>query len=109
MQVHEFGIMKEAPVSGERFDEYEPEKYNCISVDDDDIVPVLEKLNDVQFYWHTTDRPGQGLAYCGITLIPPGSIDRMTEIIRDNVRLSGLLSLLSEAKKENRFVIHFGI
>ena len=35
MAKHEFGIMESAPVSGKRYDEYEPKKYNCISVDDD--------------------------------------------------------------------------
>jgi len=34
MAKHEFGVMESAPVSGKRYDDYEPQKYNCISVDD---------------------------------------------------------------------------
>ncbi|MBE5972711.1 MAG: hypothetical protein E7246_09380 [Lachnoclostridium sp.] len=34
MAKHEFGIMQNAPKPGERYDEYEPQKYLCISVDD---------------------------------------------------------------------------
>ena len=35
MPKHEFGIMKNKPMNKDRFDEYEPNKYNCIEVDDD--------------------------------------------------------------------------
>ena len=35
MAKHEFGIMMDAPQPGKRYDEYEPWKYDCISVDDD--------------------------------------------------------------------------
>lgn len=34
MAKHEFGIMMDAPQQGTRYDEYEPWKYTCISVDD---------------------------------------------------------------------------
>ena len=34
MSKHEFGIMESAPISGQRYDKYEPKKYNCISIDD---------------------------------------------------------------------------
>lgn len=43
MPEHNFGIMQTAPEKGKRFDNYTPEKYSCISVDDDDIMPLLEK------------------------------------------------------------------
>ena len=42
MPKHEFGIMPQAPQAGKCFDKYEPEKYNCISVSDDDLQPCLE-------------------------------------------------------------------
>ena len=44
MAKHEFGIMESAPVSGKRYDEYEPKKYNCISVDDDYIEGIEQLL-----------------------------------------------------------------
>ncbi len=34
MARYEFGIMQSAPIEGERYDNYEPEKFNCITVDD---------------------------------------------------------------------------
>ena len=84
MSHHEFGIMQISPQNGQRFDEYEPEKYNCISVNDDYIGTILEKLNDIDFYWHTRDVSGKGIAYCGITLIPPSSMEEFISVIENN-------------------------
>ena len=67
MPTHKFGIMKKAPKQSERFDVYVPEKYDCISVNDDDIEPLLEKLSQIPCFWHTLERPEKNLAYCGIT------------------------------------------
>lgn len=109
MPKHEFGIMKEDPVSGKRFEEYEPQKYDCITVDDDYILPLLDKLADTRMYWHSVDDPGRGLAYCGITLIPPCSIDSVLLLISCKKEFTELTQLLSRAKTEKKYVIHFGI
>ena len=109
MPKHEFGIMNICPKKGEIYDQYEPERFNCISVDDDYILPLLKKMNEVKFYWHTLERPELGLAYYGITIIPPESLDSIIEMILDNKNLTELLILLSKAQDENKFVIHFGI
>lgn len=109
MPSHNFGIMQTQPQKCERFDRYEPQRYNCISVDDDDLLPLLEKFEEVKCYWHTLDRAETGLAYCGITLIPPESLGSLIENIWSNQNLSELLSLFSLAEKENKFIIHFGI
>lgn len=109
MAKHEFGIMKITPKLNERYDAYEPEKYDCLSVDDDYIEPLLEKLSIVDCYWHTLKQPGKGLAYCGITLIPPSSIWKFVELIEGNIGTEELKSLLVKAREDNNFVIHFGI
>ena len=57
MLCHEFGVMGQAPRSGERFDSYEPERYGCIRVPDDDLQPLLEAFRLGRTYWHTLDRP----------------------------------------------------
>lgn len=109
MAKHEFGMMQTPPVSGQRYDEYEPEKYDCISVEDEDLVPLLETLSDVPFFWHTVDMQRKGLAYCGITLIPPSSITKMLPIIERFSAVAPLTALLKRAAVDNKFVIHFGI
>lgn len=57
---HEFGIMAEDPLPGERYDSYEPWEYNAISVHDDFIEPLMPHLNEIDMFWHTVDVPGKG-------------------------------------------------
>ncbi len=109
MAKHEFGIMQTAPSQGERYDEYEPEKYNCICVDDDYLEDIVENFNHTDFYWHTPDVKGKGLAYCGVTLIPPCSIKAFTDVIKDVSALSELRELSEKALAENKWIIHFGL
>lgn len=106
---HEFGIMERDPLPGELYDSYEPQNYACISVDDDLIGPILLEFNSADLFWHSLDMPGKGLEYCGITLIPPGSMDAVVQAIHGISGFSELESLLSEAKRRNKYVIHFGI
>ena len=109
MAKHQFGIMSLSPKLNERYDSYEPEKYDCIPIHDDYIEPLLEKLACIQCYWHTLERPERGLAYCGITLIPPSSIEQFVECLKGKVGTEELIKLLLKAKAEKKFVIHFGI
>ncbi len=109
MARHEFGIMLNAPKPSKRYDEYEPQKYNCISVDDDYIEKIAADLNNIDFYWHTLDVPAKGIAYTGITLIPTTSLQAFTAIITDIEELNELKKLLEKALLENKWVIHFGL
>lgn len=105
--VHEFGIMSTDPQTGRRYDTYEPQKYGCIAVHDE----IVEKLGDAVLwdlpcYWHTLDRAGNGLAYTGITLIPPGSLPVLLEAAG---ACEPLRALVLRAISKNRFIIHFGL
>lgn len=109
MSAHEFGIMNTAPLHGKRFDKYEPEKYNCISVDDIYIENILDQFDDIDTFSHSVDIPEKGLIYCGITLIPPSSLGRFRSVVSEKNGLRELSELLQKAERENKFVIHFGI
>ena len=111
MANHEFGIMQNQPMNKERFDEYEPNKYDCIVVDDNFIEPILTDLQKVDCYWHTLQISGKCLAYCGITLIPPESMDILIKILllQDKLEYTDLIYLANQAKEENKYIIHFGI
>ncbi len=109
MAKHEFGIMTFAPQQSKRYDEYEPWKYACISVDDKDLEGAVERLTPVDFYWHTLSAPKKGLAYCGVTLIPPCSLKAFIDIIADIPKLCELKELLEKALDKNKWVIHYGI
>ena len=109
MVMHEFGIMKELPQAGCRYDEYIPEKYDCISIDDDIVEVFANGLLDVDMHWHTIDVTGEGLAYCGITLIPPASLGSVIDMIDGFEELLELRELFNQAQQKNLYVIHFGI
>ena len=109
MAKHEFGIMMEAPQQSKRYDEYEPGKYACISVDDKDLEGVVERLSSIDFYWHTLSVKGKGLAYCGVTLVPPCSLKAFIDSIADIPELCELKKLLKKALDKNKWVIHYGI
>ena len=106
---HEFGIMQIAPEKGKRYDEYEPQKYDCISVNDDYLEDIVADFNHIDFYWHSLDIKGKGIAYCGVTLIPPDSINAFVEVIEDIYGLSELRKLSKKAITENKWMIHFGL
>lgn len=109
MARHEFGIMEEAPLPGKRYDDYEPEKYHCISVDDVFLENVAASFDPVDFYWHTLDVKGKGLAHCGVTLIPPQSMDAFIRIVQKLPGLSELTALAETAKKSGKWIIHYGL
>ena len=108
MAKHEFGIMEKAPISGKRYDEYEPKKYNCISVNDD-YIEGIEQLLIFDSFCHTIDIPMKGLNYIGITLIPPESLEAFLIVIGNGSEYAELKGLLIDAKNRNKYVIHYGL
>ena len=109
MAKHEFGIMDIAPTLKQEYNKYEPEKYHCISVEDEYIGPLLKELSVIPCYWHSLKQEKRGLAYYGITLIPPHSLKEFISVIDSKMQFNELRNLLSKASNDNKFVIHFGI
>ena len=109
MPRHEFAMMPFAPRYGKRYDKYEPQKYSCISIEDEYIERIAAELQSVDFYWHTLSVKGKGLAYYGITLIPPSSLKASIRLTEKDPVLSELTELLKTAMDEGKWVIHFGI
>lgn len=111
MAKHHFGIMQKPPAATDYYCHFEPEKYNCIAVINEDLDMALAKMqtDNLDTYWHKLTNPHNSLAYCGITLIPPTSCDKFIAALEGEASLTLLKDLLSQAKKENKYVIHFGI
>ncbi len=109
MARHEFGIMRNAPEQGKRYDEYEPQKYEYITVDDAYLENIIGKFDRIDCYWHTLDVKRKGLAYCGITLIPPCSVEAFIGVIENVAELTELKELGKKALNENKWIIHFGL
>ena len=117
MATHEFGIMEQPPEPGRWYSVYEPEKYNCVYVDDEIIEPLWavgapEAVLSAPTYYQTLSQPGKGLDYTGVTLIPPDSLAPFIDYFLtscDPAEAWQLTDLLKRAQREGKFVIHFGI
>lgn len=110
MATHEFGMMRRPP-GDERYDTYDPEKYDCIAIDDDYIEPLIPEFDGILCYWHTRLTPGDNLAYCGVTLIPPVSAPRFAAIFKQQgqPQYKAIISLFEQAAKEGNYIIHYGL
>ncbi|MCM3116324.1 short-chain dehydrogenase [Neobacillus sp. MER 74] len=114
MPVHEFGIIDNTE-NVKRNIGYEPQKYNCISVDDEIIIDLNENLSIMKTYFHSLERPKFGLAYWGITIIPPESLSMFFDVVtsatlyKKSAELNELASKILQAIEENKYMIHFGI
>ncbi|MFT4413805.1 short-chain dehydrogenase [Fredinandcohnia humi] len=112
--VHEFGIIDDFD-NLKNYNEYDPKEFNCISVEDDIINNLSEKLAIMKTYFHSFERPDFGLAYWGITLIPPESLSFFYSVVtssihyRKSVELNKLASEINKATEEKKYMIHFGI
>lgn len=112
--VAEFGIIDEFEKDKEYLD-YEPQKYNCVAIDDDILNDWWNDLTLVKTYFHCYNRPSFALARWGITMIPPESLEDFYEIVSKDKRsksskeLNDLMTLLRKAISENKYVIHYGV
>lgn len=112
---HEFGIIPHLDPQ-ENYEEYHPEKYDLIQVEDDLLLTLsMEKLWTVKSYFHALNRPEKGLAWYGITLIPPVSCGIFYEAVTEapgfskEKELQNLAALLHRAGQAHKYVIHYGI
>lgn len=110
---HEFGIINNFSADGlSEYNEYNPQKYNCISVDDDYIIPILDKLTNLETINPCIPEKYNGLCYYGITIIPYNLLKKFIEILIKNENNSvykNLINLLNEALNMKKYVIHYGI
>lgn len=94
-----------------RYDEYEPQRYDCIAVKDDYIESILPLCSRIDTFANTTKNPFKGLNEDGITLIPPDSAAKIAEILDKigNPSFGKLIVMLKKAAEERKYVIHYGI
>ncbi len=111
MAKHEFGVMESPPEPARLYVTYEPERYRCLSVDDRYIEPLLPRLADMPTCFHGLDQPAHGLAYTGITLIPPASLPKLLRVLTEEKddAYRELMRLVRSAEAQGRYIIHFGI
>ena len=114
----EFGILND-------FDEkkdytgYHPEKYNCVAIDDDlylnDWWKALSHIETLNVYSKGVLQPQKALSRWGITIIPPKSLPDFLDIVvkdkryKNDANLVALATLIEEAIKAQKYVIHYGV
>lgn len=108
MLTHEFGIIVEWD-ENTRYNEYAPEKYGCVEVEDEVVSGWMDALSMMKTYFHGVHRPEVGLAYSGITLIPQESQSMMENVVVSSSGAMKLLDMVRKARNEEKFMIHFGI
>lgn len=112
--VHEFRILDDFDKQKD-YIEYESQEYHCICVDDDIINCLLEQLSIMKTYFHSFHRPEYGLSNCGITIIPTTSLSLFYDVVTSSMyfakyaELQELASIIIQAIKGNKYIIHFGI
>ena len=111
----EFGIIDEIDYSKD-YGAYEPEKYDCVFIDDDTYInDWWKQLGLMKTYFHSMDRPEFALARWGVTLIPPESLPTFQAIVLADKRMQvdghlvDLANKIQEAINKNKFMIHFGV
>lgn len=110
MAKHEFGIIETYSSETEYLD-YEPEKFGCISIDDEVMEALLPKLELMDTCFFSGKRLEKGLNYYGITLIPTESLAFFQSIVEgeENPAYKALLSKIAQALRQHKVMIHFGI
>ncbi len=112
--VAEFGII-DTFEEDKDYSDYEPEKYNCISVDDDFLNDWWNGLMLLKTYHRSYCRPELALARCGVTLIPPSSLEQFYSIVETDKRskssrqLIELMVLIRKAVEDGKWMIHYGV
>lgn len=111
----EFGIIPKI-LTNEMYTDYEPQKYNCIKIDDDLYIDDWwPQLQNMKTYFNGLNFPSKGLNRYGVTLIPPTSLGYFENIIKNDSRLlsdpslKSLLCLIQKAISENKYIIHYGV
>lgn len=114
MPKHEFGIIDELDLE-KKYDVYEPEKYSCVEIDDEIIEDLLDELEKLITYFHKIGNENFGLAYYGVTILPPSSLNLFLDIIERNKnkfeedQYQLFVSLIQSAMDKKKHMIHFGI
>lgn len=118
MSSHQFGIIDNFK-DNVRYEKYEPEKYNCISVDmyllDYIIDNYYVNIEKIKTYLCVSTQVFYGIDESGITIFPPESLKEFKDIVVkansviNSSQLIQLIHTIDCAIKEKKHLIHFGI
>ncbi|QIK70248.1 hypothetical protein G7062_08070 [Erysipelothrix sp. HDW6C] len=113
---NEFTMIEEIDTSQD-YSKVKISEFDVIKISDDYVNLWLDRLSNIETFWHKLTNPKRGLARYGVTLIPPKSLAYFNEVIVstldsekiNNSNIMELLELVKRAKSENKLLIMFGI
>ena len=89
--------------------------YHCVAIHDDALNDWWPRLKEMKSYFHTHSRPETALARCGVTLIPPESLDLFYSIVKEETQpefmeqATAVMTVIEKAKRNGKYIIHFGV
>jgi len=106
----EFGIINQINLKKD-YSTYEPEKYDCIGIDDDIYInDWWNRLTYMKTYFHCISRPETALARWGVTLIPPeSSLAEFQDIVLSDRRIYSDDNLVALANKIHIAIMEINI
>jgi len=114
MKIDEFGIINNF-CPNKKYNEYEPEKYHCVAIDDKYIDDWWDSLLMIQTYNMSLEQSQRALSRWGITLIPPESLLALLSIISQDKRiyedenLVRLAEKIQEAIDKHKYMIYYEV
>lgn len=116
--VHEFQIIEDINSFNEG--DYEFYKEDSAYIEDDLINEIYHlgakyKLDDLNVYWCNLNRPNKGLAWYGVSIIPPNTLVDFKRVIEEacfkyrSDELIDLLAFIRDAIDADKWVLHLGI
>ena len=100
----EFGIIDKID-NDKEYIKYEPEKYNCVTIDDDIYIDDWwEDLSKMRTYFGDLNTPNVSLDRHGVTLIPPESLSIFETIVSNDPRIKQdyIMSCRNQSEKKNK-------
>jgi len=111
----QFGLIDEIDYNKD-YSEYEPQKYNCVCIDDDEYInDWWPQLCGMRTFFHSMARPETALARWGVTIIPPSSLPFFRSIVlgdervKTDANLEALAGVIQTAIESEKHMIHFGV
>ncbi len=103
------------------FDDYQEtiKFYDCLSIDDEELHDFMQETyeKNISASYCTLDNTGDyGIDLCGITLMPPASIEKLIDILQHSDKnysemswYNSLYEKCKEAFDKNQHMIFFGV
>lgn len=110
--MHEFAILQSGPTVEDEYDSTMLSWLVSVGVEDDVLESIRERQQFIPTFYGSLKRRGKGLAYYGVTLIPPDSLAVFQDVLEFSdveKTVMELIALVKQAREKNRYIIHFGI